>query len=63
MSNGNKCIRHYLPYVINNSRMDILNEIETHSPYGFVFFIKRMRLNEYKAECVEQNCYVCNRRL
>ena len=63
MSSGNKCIRHYLPVVINDLKDDILNKIETHSLYGFVFYIKRIWLNEYKTECVEQNCYVCNRRL
>ena len=58
MSSGNKCIRHYLPVVINNSKNDILDKIEKHSLYGFVFYIKRIWLNEYKTECVEQNCYV-----
>ena len=63
MSSGNKCIRHYLPVVINYLKSDILNKIETLSLYGFVFYIKIIWLNEYKTECVEQNCYVCNRRL
>ena len=63
MSSGSRCIRHYLPVVINDLKNDILNKIETHSLYGFVFYIKRIWLNEYKTECVEQNCYVCNRRL
>ena len=63
MSSENNCIPHYLPVVINDLKNDILNKIETHSPYGFVFYIKIIWLNEYKTECVEQNCYVCNRRL
>ena len=63
MSSGNKCIRHNLPVVINDLKDDILNKIETHSLYGFVFYVKRIWLNEYKTECVDQNCYVCNRRL
>ena len=63
MSSGNKCIRHYLSVVSNDLKNDILNKIETHSLYGFVFYIKRIWLNEYKTECVEHNCYVCNRRL
>ena len=40
MSSGNKCIRHYLPVVINDLKNDILNKIETHFLYGFVFYIK-----------------------
>ena len=51
-----------IPVVINNLKADILNKIDTHSLYGFVFYIKRIWLNEYKTECVEPNCYVCNRR-
>ena len=62
MTSGDKCIRHHLPVVINNLKADILSKIDTHSLYGFVFYIKRIWLNEYKTECVEPNCYVCNRR-
>ena len=62
MSSRDKCIRYYLPVVIDNSKNDILNKIETHSLYGFAFYRKRKWLKEYKIECVEQNCYVCNRR-
>ena len=61
MSSGNNCIRHYLP--TNDLKNDILNKIETHSLYDFVFYIKRIWLNEYKTECVDQNCNVCNRPL
>ena len=50
---GNKCIRQYLPVVINDLKNDILNKIETHSLDGFVFYIKRIWLNEYKTGCVK----------
>ena len=62
MTSGDKCIRHHLPVVINNLKADILNKVDTHSLYGFVFYIKRIWLNEYITECVEPNCYVCNHR-
>ena len=39
MTSGHKCIRHYLPVVINNLKADILNKIDTHSLNGFVFYI------------------------
>ena len=42
MTSGHQCIRHYLPVVIDNLKADILNKIDTHSLYGFVFYIKRM---------------------
>ena len=42
MTNGDKCIRHYLPVVINNLKADISNKIDKHYLYGFVFYIKRI---------------------
>ena len=62
MSYGDECIRHYLPGVINNSKNDILNQFESHSLYGFAFYVNRIWLNEYETECVEHFFYVCNRR-
>ena len=59
---GDKCIRHYLPTVINKSKPDILNKASTHSLHGYAFYIKRIMINEYKMECVDRNCYVCDNR-
>ena len=59
---GDKCIRHYLPTVINKSKPDILNKASTHSLQGYAFYIKRIMINEYKMECVDRNCYVCDNR-
>ena len=42
MPSGDKCIRHHLPVLINYLKADILNKIDTHSLYGFVFYIKRI---------------------
>ena len=57
---GDKCIRHYLPTVINNLEPDILNKISTHSLQGFAFYIKRTMINKYQTECDVRNCYVCD---
>ena len=61
MTSGDKCIRHHLPVVINNLKADILNEVDTFFLW-FCILYKGIWLNEYKTECVEPNCYVCNRR-
>ena len=57
---GDKCIRHYLPTVINKLEPDILNEISTRSLQGFAFYIKRMMINKYQTECDVRNYYVCD---
>ena len=40
MTSGDKCIRHHLPVAISNLKADILNKVDTHSLYDFVFYIK-----------------------
>ena len=57
---GDKCIRFYLPKIINNTDTNILEKNSTHSYYGFVFHIKRKTLDSYSSECNIQNCYICS---
>ena len=61
-SSGDKCIRHYLPALINKTKADILDKTSTHSIQGFSFYVKRLTLADYRMECVERDCYVCKRR-
>ena len=60
--NGDKCIRHYLPSVINKSKPDILDKISTHTIQWFAFYIKRTIMCNYRVECIVRNCYICNNR-
>ena len=57
---GEKCIRHYLPSVVDKLKPDILDKVSTHSLQGYAFYIKRITITEYKMECVKRNCYVCD---
>ena len=59
---GDKCIRHHLPVVINNAKPDILDKISTHTIQGFAFYIKRITINNYRLECVDRDCFICNYR-
>ena len=45
---GEKCIRHYLPSVVNKLKPDILDKVSTHSLQGYAFYIKRITITEYK---------------
>ena len=58
-ASGEKCLRCYLPNLINNSSPQILDKINTHSYEGFSFFIKRTKLNNYRIEWTVPNCYIC----
>ena len=42
-----KCIRIHLGKVINETPNVIMEKINTHSIYGFVFYIKRCYLDSY----------------
>ena len=58
---GDKCVRCYLPHLINNTDENILTKIWTHSYQGFVFYVKTSILNSYSTLCTTNDCYVCNR--
>ena len=59
---GDKCVRCYLPHLINNTDENILTKISTHSYQGFVFYVKTSISNSYSTLCTTNNCYVCHRR-
>ena len=57
--NGSKCIRYYLPLVLNSTPNIIKEKARTHSPKGFANYIKRYYLNSYTDICNINNCYIC----
>ena len=57
---GEKCLRCYLPNLINNSGSGVLDKVTTRSYEGFSVFIKRTKLNNYRTDCIVPDCYVCN---
>ena len=54
------CLRNMIPKILNTTAPSILQKINTHSPSGYVFFIKHCFINSYSVECSVVNCYVCN---
>ena len=58
---GEKALRYILPRVINDTSLDILDKIYTHSIKGYISYIKLYFLNNYVNDCKIQNCYICNR--
>ena len=56
-----KCLKNYLPTIINLTPAYILSRVNTHFIEGFSSAIKSHLFNAYEAECAVQNHYVCQR--
>ena len=56
-----RCLRFDLPNLINNTPLDILEKVDTHTFDGYSRYIKIFLLNKYQATCSIINCYICSR--
>ena len=54
-----KCIRHHLPKLINETPNQFLEKIWTHNFHGFSEYIKRYYIDNYPLTCTVENCYIC----
>ena len=54
-----KCIRYYIPTLLNNMPSCISDKIHTHSYSGFSRYIKSFLLSQYSETCTIINCFVC----
>ena len=54
-----KCLRNYLPYILNMYHGPILEKVETHSFNGFSGYAKNKIINGYQVDCQISNCYIC----
>ena len=57
-----KRLRVYLPKLVNETPVLLLDKIATHSIQGFSSNIKRFYLHAYESECSIPHCYVCRSR-
>ena len=57
-----KRLRVYLPKLVNETPVLLLEKIATHSIQGFSSNIKRFYLHAYESECSIPHCYVCRSR-
>ena len=55
-----KCLRNYLPEVLNSTKDKILEKVHTHSYDGFSNYAKLCIIKDYSLECTVQNCYICS---
>ena len=54
-----KCLRNFLPVILNATSVDITQKVFTHSYKGFTNYVKLKLIDEYSEECHIQNCYIC----
>ena len=55
-----KCIRFFIPRLIENLPQRITEKCHTHSLGGFSSYIKNFYCSTYSENCVDPNCYSCN---
>ena len=55
-----KCLRNYLPLLINSISAALLDKIHTHSIQSFARHVKNSMFDKYEFECSIVNCYICN---
>ena len=53
-----KCLRHSLPFLVNNLPEIVKEKLVSHSTQGFAKYVK-LFLQSYKVACTIQNSYVC----
>jgi len=54
------CIGEKIINTINNTNQNILEKLLTHSLDGFSRYVKQQILKDYTANCIIQNCHICN---
>ena len=59
-SYARKCLRHYLPILINSLPNNVIDKVRTHSYEGFSIYVKKFFISSYVTECCLLNCYTCN---
>ena len=53
-------LRYLLPKYILSTPHNILQKVHTHSFNGFAWYVKKLTIENYVAECRIPNCYICN---
>ena len=56
-----KCIRYYIPQLLQKTPLSITQKLYTHSPGGFAHYVKLYYINNYSDDCNILNCYICQR--
>ncbi len=56
-----KCIRYNISSTVNNTPINIIEKVYTHSIQGFSKYIKLNLLQSYKEYCTTYDYYICSR--
>ena len=56
---GGKCIRNYLPKMLSETSPAVKSKIDTHSYFGFSYYLKQHMIEQYNVECTIPLCYIC----
>ena len=56
---ADKCLRNNIASVLHSTPQIALDKVKTHSPEGFINYVKDIILKSYSNECNTRNCYVC----
>ena len=61
-SSSKKCLRYFVPEILQKTTHLILDKMRTHSYHGYSQYIKRLAINKYETVCQIPDCYICNQR-
>ena len=54
-----KCLRHNLPFLLNNTPTIVKEKLNAHSLQGLAQYAKLYFLQNYQDSCTRPNCYIC----
>jgi len=54
-----KCLRNFVPILINQMPNIITSKLATHSLQGFLIYVKNYFITNYEIECTIPACYIC----
>ena len=52
-------VRHYIPEILTKTPECITEKLDTHSFGAFSNYMKNCHIQNYKANCLIENCYIC----
>ena len=54
-------VRSRIPEILLEFPANIMGKVRTHSISTFVSHVKSYMINSYPSECIQMNCYICQR--
>ena len=54
-------VRHRIPELLLEFPANLMGKVRTHSISTFVSHVKSYMISSYSSECIQMNCYICQR--